>query len=135
MLYINQKIKDLLSELDISISYDPNLDDDGRYISEFNFIALNSAISEERQTIALLHELGHACEHHNCLDSFDRLLNGSKLERVANIFFFFYTVAQYLSTNDLEPEQANYVALLANIGLDDSYLPVIQMSLKRQYHA
>ncbi|WP_153551827.1 ImmA/IrrE family metallo-endopeptidase [Ligilactobacillus murinus] len=134
-MYINQKIKDLLSELDISISYDPNLDDDGRYISEFNFIALNSAISEERQTIALLHELGHACEHHNCLDSFDRLLNGSKLERVANIFFFFYTVAQYLSTNDLEPEQANYVALLANIGLDDSYLPVIQMSLKRQYHA
>lgn len=135
MLYINQKIKDLLSELDISISYDPNLDDDGRYISEFNFIALNSAISEERQTIALLHELGHACEHHNCLDSFDRLLNGSKLERVANIFLIDETVAQYLSTNDLEPEQVNYVALLANIGLDDSYLPVIQMSLKRQYHA
>lgn len=135
MLYINQKIKDLLSELDISISYDPNLDDDGRYISEFNFIALNSAISEERQTIALLHELGHACEHHNCLDSFDRLLNGSKLERVANNFLIDETVAQYLSTNDLEPEQVNYVALLANIGLDDSYLPVIQMSLKRQYHA
>lgn len=135
MLYINQKIKDLLSELDISISYDPNLDDDGRYISEFNFIALNSAISEERQTIALLHELGHACDHHNCLDSFDRLLNGSKLERVANIFLIDETVAQYLSTNDLEPEQVNYVALLANIGLDDSYLPVIQMSLKRQYHA
>lgn len=135
MLYINQKIKDLLSELDISISYDPNLDDDGRYISEFNFIALNSAISEERQTIALLHELGHACDHHNCLDSFDRLLNGSKLERVANNFLIDETVAQYLSTNDLEPEQVNYVALLANIGLDDSYLPVIQMSLKRQYHA
>lgn len=135
MLYINQKIKDLLSELDISISYDPNLDDDGRYISEFNFIALNSAISEERQTIALLHELGHACDHHNCLDSFDRLLNGSKLERVANNFLIDETVAQYLSANDLEPEQVNYVALLANIGLDDSYLPVIQMSLKRQYHA
>lgn len=135
MLYINQKIKDLLSELDISISYDPNLDDDGRYISEFNFIALNSAISEEQQTIALLHELGHACDHHNCLDSFDRLLNGSKLERVANNFLIDETVAQYLSANDLEPEQVNYVALLANIGLDDSYLPVIQMSLKRQYHA
>ncbi len=135
MLYINQKIKDLLSELDISIFYDPNLDDDGRYISEFNFIALNNSISEERQTIALLHELGHACEHHNCLDSFDRLLNGSKLERVANNFLIDETVAQYLSTNDLEPEQVNYVALLANIGLDDSYLPVIQMSLKRLYHA
>lgn len=135
MLYINQKIKALLNELGTSISYDPNLDDDGRYISEFNFIALNSSISEERQTIALLHELGHACEHHNCLDSFDRLLNGSKLERVANNFLIDETVAQYLSTNDLEPEQVNYVALLANIGLDDSYLPVIQMSLKRQYHA
>lgn len=135
MLYINQKIKDLLNELGTSISYDPNLDDDGRYIAEFNFIALNSAISEGRQTIALLHELGHACEHHNCLDSFDRLLNGSKLERVANNFLIDETVAQYLSTNDLEPEQVNYVALLANIGLDDSYLPVIQMSLKRQYHA
>lgn len=134
MLYINQKIKALLNELGTSISYDPNLDDDGRYISEFNFIALNSSISEERQTIALLHELGHACEHHNCLDSFDRLLNGSKLERVANNFLIDETVAQYLSTNDLEPEQVNYVALLANIGLDDSYLPVIQMSLKRQYH-
>ena len=109
MLYINQKIKALLNELGTSISYDPNLDDDGRYISEFNFIALNSSISEERQTIALLHELGHACEHHNCLDSFDRLLNGSKLERVANNFLIDETVAQYLSTNDLEPEQVNYV--------------------------
>lgn len=135
MLYINQRIKELLSELGIIIAYDPDLDSDGRYISEFNFIALNSAISEERQTIALLHELGHACDHHNCLDSFDRLLNGSKLERVANNFLIDETVAQYLSANDLEPEQVNYVALLANIGLDDSYLPVIQMSLKRQYHA
>ena len=126
MLYINQRIKELLSELEIVIAYDPDLDSDGRYIAEFNFIALNSAISEE---------LGHACEHHNCLDSFDRLLNGSKLERVANNFLIDETVAQYLSTNDLEPEQVNYVALLANIGLDDSYLPVIQMSLKRQYHA
>jgi len=135
VLYINQRIKELLSELEIVIAYDPDLDSDGRYIAEFNFIALNSAISEERQTIALLHELGHACEHHNCLDSFDRLLNGSKLERVANNFLIDETVAQYLSTNDLEPEQVNYVALLANIGLDDSYLPVIQMSLKRQYHA
>ena len=111
MLYINQRIKELLSELEIVIAYDPDLDSDGRYIAEFNFIA------------------------HNCLDSFDRLLNGSKLERVANNFLIDETVAQYLSTNDLEPEQVNYVTLLANIGLDDSYLPVIQMSLKRQYHA
>lgn len=135
MLYINQKIKDLLSELDISISYDPNLDDDGRYISEFNFIALNSSIPEERQIMALLHELGHACEHHNCLDRFDRLLNGSKLEREANNFLIGETVEQYLSINDLAPDQVNGIALLDDMGLDYSYLPVIKMCLKRLYHA
>lgn len=135
MLYLSQKIKNLICALDVSVIYDPNLDSDGRYIAEFNLIAINSSLSEQGQVLALLHELGHACDHHNCLDSFDRLLNGSKLERVANNFLIDETVAQYLSTNDLEPEQVNYVALLANIGLDDSYLPVIQMSLKRQYHA
>lgn len=115
--------------------YDPNLDSDGRYIAEFNLIAINSSLSEQGQVLALLHELGHACDHHNCLDSFDRLLNGSKLERIANNFLIGETVEQYLSINDLAPDQVNGITLLDDMGLDYSYLPVIKMCLERQYHA
>lgn len=135
MLGINRKIKDLLNDLDVIVGYDPNLDCDGRYIASFNFIAINSSISEEKQTLALLHELGHACKRHNCLDRFDRLLNGSKLEREANAFLIGETIEQYLSVNNLDPEQVNGVTLLDDMGLDYSYLPVIKMCLERQYHA
>lgn len=135
MLYLSQKIKNLICALDVSVMYDPNLDSDGRYIAEFNLIAINSSLSEQGQVLALLHELGHACDHHNCLDSFDRLLNGSKLERIANNFLIGETVEQYLSINDLAPDQVNGITLLDDMGLDYSYLPVIKMCLERQYHA
>lgn len=130
MLYVDTKIKDLIRKLDITICYDPNLDSDGRYIADFNFIALKSGLSEEQEFKALVHELGHACDHHNCLDSYERALNGSRMERQANNFMLSETLEQYISINGLEPWQVNYVNFLNDVGLDYSYIPIVQACLK-----
>ncbi|MEY8737992.1 ImmA/IrrE family metallo-endopeptidase [Lactobacillus sp. AN1001] len=130
MLYVDTKIKDLIRKLDITICYDPNLDSDGRYIADFNFIALKSGLSEEQEFKALVHELGHTCDHHNCLDSYERALNGSRMERQANNFMLSETLEQYISINGLEPWQVNYINFLNDVGLDYSYIPIVQACLK-----
>lgn len=121
MLYVNSEIKDLLCELDICVGYDPNLDDPGRYIEQFNFIALRSGLSEEQEFKALVHELGHACDHHNCLDRYERLFSGGQMERVANNFLISEALEQYMSINCLEPSQVNYTRFLDDMELDYSY--------------
>ena len=59
------KIKEIIDQLGVNIEEHTGLDADGHYIAMINTIVLDAQLAGLKRTLVLLHELGHACLHHN----------------------------------------------------------------------
>lgn len=62
---MDAKINDIISQLNVSVVYvekAEKMDADGHYLAAINTIILDSSLSERKEKVTLLHELGHAAK-------------------------------------------------------------------------
>lgn len=60
---MDKKVATLIRKLNVTVIYDEGLEMEGSYLPTLNLIVINDNLDDFRKLKALLHELGHACEH------------------------------------------------------------------------
>ena len=127
---MEQRIKDLIDKLHIIVKYTSEFENAGVYIPELNWIIINSNLNEYDQLETLLHELGHACQHHDCVELYNSTLaSHSKCEYEADKFMLEELVENYMSINNLDASQVNYVNFIVDNNLSTYYIPTLQKIL------
>lgn len=127
---MEQHIKDLIDKLHIIVKYTSEFESAGVYIPELNWIIINSNLTEHDQFETLLHELGHACQHHDCVELYNSTLaSHSKCEYEADRFMLEELVENYMSINNLDASQVNYVNFIVDNNLSTYYIPTLQKIL------
>lgn len=127
---MEQRIKDLIDKLHIIVKYTSEFESSGVYIPELNWIIINSNLNEYDQLETLLHELGHACQHHDCVELYNSTLaSHSKCEYEADKFMLEELVENYMSINNLDISQVNYVNFIVDNNLSTYYIPTLQKIL------
>ncbi|MBF0757374.1 ImmA/IrrE family metallo-endopeptidase [Ligilactobacillus murinus] len=125
-----RRVQDLIDNLHVIIKYSSELEADGAYLPKLNWIIINSKLDEHTQFETLLHELGHACQHHDCIELYNATVaSHSKFEYEADKFMISELVEAYISANDIDITQINYVNFILDNDLDSSYIPVLQKIL------
>ena len=128
---MEQRIKDLIDKLHIIVKYTSEFESAGVYIPELNWIIINSNLNEYDQLETLLHELGHACQHHDCFELYNTTINNHlKCEYEADTFMIEELVEKYMSVNNIDIEQINYVNFIVDNDLSTSYIPMLQKILQ-----
>ena len=128
---MEQRIKDLIDKLHIIVKYTSEFESAGVYIPELNWIIINSNLNEYDQLETLLHELGHACQHHDCFELYNTTINNHlKCEYEADTFMIEELVEKCMSVNNIDIEQINYVNFIVDNDLSTSYIPMLQKILQ-----
>lgn len=124
---MDKRIKEIIDELNVTITYDPNMDADGHYIAGMNRVVINSRRSEFDMTKALLHELGHAAEHQgNGILYHTTFSMHEKMECEAEKFMAKYLVKQFVEIHEFELEALNYEDFIRDNELDESLAPQVR---------
>ena len=128
---MEQRIKDLIDKLHIIVKYTSEFESAGVYIPELNWIIINSNLNEYDQLETLLHELGHACQHHDCFELYNTTINNHlKCEYEADTFMIEELVEKCMSVNNIDIEQINYVNFIVDNDISTSYIPMLQKILQ-----
>ena len=121
------RVKKIIRELGVHIIYDSELDDDGHYVPGINIITINSRLSEFDQMKTLLHELGHACLHHDKCELYQvTFAMHSSMEKEANSYMIGQLLNHYTALPEFELSSFNYLQFIEDNELDVSYAPIIQ---------
>lgn len=124
---MDRRINEIVKELGVTISYDPNMDADGHYIAGMNRVVINSSYSEFCMTKALLHELGHAAQHQGNEELYQASFAlHAKMECEAEEFAIKHLVKQFLDIHAFELEAFNYEDFVRDNDLDESIAPKVR---------
>lgn len=119
---MDRRIKQIVDELNVTIEYHPNLDRHGHYIAAINLIAIKEGLTELEEMRALLHELGHACKHHNNYVLYQQTFSlRSKMEAEADGFMLEKLFNRYISIDGIELSHMNYMKFLEDNDLNPNY--------------
>ncbi|HCR3796272.1 TPA: ImmA/IrrE family metallo-endopeptidase [Enterococcus faecalis] len=118
---MDSQIKELIKALGVIVIYD-EIENDAYYMARFNLIVVNFRLSEFNQKKALLHELGHACEHQENYPLYKTAFAlRSKMEYEANCFMIEKLLDEYLDRTGIAPERVNYLRFLEDAKIDLSF--------------
>ncbi|HHC7683302.1 TPA: ImmA/IrrE family metallo-endopeptidase [Enterococcus faecalis] len=118
MSRLDSQIKELIKALGVIVIYD-EIENDAYYMARFNLIVVNFRLSEFNQKKALLHELGHACEHQENYPLYKTAFAlRSKMEYEANCFMIEKLLDEYLDRTGIAPERVNYLRFLEDAKID-----------------
>ncbi|MDV2579448.1 ImmA/IrrE family metallo-endopeptidase [Enterococcus faecalis] len=121
MSRLDSQIKELIKALGVIVIYD-EIENDAYYMARFNLIVVNFRLSEFNQKKALLHELGHACEHQENYPLYKTAFAlRSKMEYEANCFMIEKLLDEYLDRTGIAPERVNYLRFLEDAKIDLSF--------------
>ncbi len=121
MRCLDSQIEEIIKALRVTVIYD-EIENDAYYMARFNLIVVNTKLSEFNQKKALLHELGHACEHQENYPLYKTAFAlHSKMEYEANCYMVEKLLDEYLSRTGIAPERVNYIKFLEDAKLDLSF--------------
>lgn len=127
MLSLESEIDEIINELGIEVIDVPEFDADGCYIAAIDTIILDGRLSPYRRLSSLLHELGHACKHHdNCQLYSTTYSIHSKMENEAEEFMIEKMIEVRTEDPDFNPSTFNSVNFLESYDLDLKYESVVK---------
>lgn len=134
---MNKRIEEIISELNVRVDYDSNLDNSGYYIAAINCIVLNSSLDEFKLTKTLLHELGHASEHQEKYELYNMTFTmHSKMETEAETFMAKELVKEYSSLYNTDVRSFNYMNFIKDNKLSVDLAPKVkEWFLKYNYNS
>lgn len=129
---MDRRIKQIADELNVTIEYHPDLDRHGHYIAAINFIAIKEGLSELDEMRALLHELGHACKHHNNHVLYQQTFSlRSKMEAEADGFMIENLFDRYISLNSIDVKYMNYMKFIEDNKLNPNSEPLVKQLIAK----
>lgn len=115
MLLLDNRIKRIAEELNVTIHYRSDVDKPGYYIPLVNSIVIYNGLSEIEEMCVLLHELGHAAEHQNNYVLYNQAATlHSKMESQAEQYMIKRVLDYYLEDTSVYPEEVNVINFLEN---------------------
>lgn len=127
---MQRHIDQLIRGLHITLVYDDGLDKAAHYIALFNIIVVNSTKTIFEQQKATLHELGHACKHHDEIGLYNLAHSlHSKMEFEADAFMIEKILLNYISETDIEPSEINSIRFIESFKIDSRFEEHVKMLL------
>lgn len=127
MLSLKSEIEEIISELGVEVIEVPEFDAEGCYIAAIDTIILDSRLSHYQRLSSLLHELGHACKHHDNYALYNTTYSlHSKMEKDAEEFMIEKMIEVRTEDPDFNPATFNSVNFLESYDLDLKYEPVVK---------
>lgn len=124
---MDAKINEIISQLNVSVVRKEKMDADGHYIAAINTIVLDSSLSERKEKVTLLHELGHAAKHMKNYKLYNLTFSlRSKMEQEAEEFMIEQMIETRLYDPDFSPEAFNSINFLESYDLDFKYEPIVK---------
>ncbi|MFS1058706.1 ImmA/IrrE family metallo-endopeptidase [Enterococcus casseliflavus] len=124
---MDAKINDIISQLNVSVVHKEKMDADGHYIAAINTIVLDSSLSERKEKVTLLHELGHAAKHMRNYELYNLTFSlRSKMEQEAEEFMIEQMIETRLYDPDFSPEAFNSINFLESYDLDFKYETIVK---------
>lgn len=121
MRCLDSQIEEIVKTLGTTVIYD-EIENNAYYMARFNLIVVNAKLSEFDQKKALLHEIGHACEHQENYPLYKTAFAlHSKMEYEADCYMVEKLLDEYLSNTGIAPERVNYVKFLEDAKIDLSF--------------
>lgn len=132
---MDRKIKKIIDQLGVNITDADGMDSDGHYIPLINTIVLCCKLSEPARTLVLLHELGHACLHHDNRELYNlTTAMHNKMENEANLFMINKIVEARFKDSDFNLESFNYMNFLESYDLNLNYEPIVRDMIESYYY-
>ena len=132
---MKRKIKEVIDQLGVRIEEHTGLDADGHYIAMINTIVLDAQLTGLKRTLVLLHELGHACLHHNNHELYNLTASMHyKMETEADLFMINRIMERRFNDSDFDPDSFNYMNFLESYELDLNYEPVVKQIVEEYYN-
>ncbi|MEB6147354.1 ImmA/IrrE family metallo-endopeptidase [Enterococcus casseliflavus] len=129
---MDAKINSIVSQLNVSIVHADKMDADGHYIAAINTIVLDSSLSERKEKVTLLHELGHAAKHMKNYELYNLAFSlRSKMEQEAEEFMIEQMVEVRFHDPEFNPEAFNSINFLESYDLDVKYESVVKEFMTR----
>lgn len=124
---MDAKINEIISQLNVSVVRKEKMDADGHYIAAINTIVLDSSLSERKEKVTLLHELGHAAKHMKNYELYNLTFSlRSKMEQEAEEFMIEQMIETRLYDPDFSPEAFNSINFLESYDLDFKYESIVK---------
>lgn len=117
MLLMDSEIQLIIKELNADVIYH-ELDGLGHatfppILEGKALVYINSSLSEQRQKIVLLHELGHIAKQRDIKDLYDTTMTlKTKFEYGANRFMISYLFEVRINTTGEDPRDVNYIEFM-----------------------
>lgn len=132
---MDRKIQKIIDQLGVEIKEHPCLDADGHYFPAINAIILNANLVGIKRNLVLLHELGHACLHHNNRELYNLTASMHyKMETEADLFMINRIIEHRFNDSDFDPDSFNYMNFLESYELDLNYEPVVKQIVEEYYN-
>jgi len=129
---LDNKIKDIISKLNVTVIYSEDLDSDGHYIAAINTIIIRSSMSERNRKMILLHELGHAAKHNQNFKLYNLAFSlHSKMEQEAEEFMIEQMIETRFYDPEFNPETFNSINFLESYELDYKYEQVVKVFMSQ----
>ena len=131
---MKRKINEIIDQLGVNIEEHAGLDADGHYIAMINTIVLDAQLAGLKRTLVLLHELGHACLHHNNHELYNLTASmHCKMETEADLFMINRIMERRFNDSDFDPDSFNYMNFLESYELNPNYESVVKELVKSYY--
>lgn len=131
---MDRKIQKIIDQLGVEIEEHPCLDADGHYFPAINAIVLNANLVGIKRNLVLLHELGHACLHHNNRELYNLTASMHyKMETEADLFMINRIIEHRFNDSDFDPDSFNYMNFLESYELNPNYESAVKELIKRHY--
>ena len=132
---MNRKIKKIIDQLGVSIEEHPTLDAEGHYFPAINAIVLDAKLTGMKRTLILLHELGHACLHHDERELYNLTASMHlKMETEADLFMINKIIEHRFNDSDFEPDSFNYMNFLESYDLNPNYESAVKEMIEDYYY-
>ena len=127
MLSLESEIDEIINELGVKVIDVPEFDADGCYIAALDTIVLDGRLSPYQRLSSLLHELGHACKHHDDYHMYNAAYSlHSKMEKDAEEFMIEKMIEVRTEDPDFNLVTFNSINFLESYDLDMKYEPVVK---------
>ncbi|MGM0214910.1 hypothetical protein IGI42_002491 [Enterococcus sp. AZ109] len=119
---LDRRIRKIVDTLKVTILYRAGMDKPGHYIAATNTIVLKEGMSEMEEMRVLLHELGHACKHHNNYHLYNLTFTlRSKMEAEAEQYMIKKLLDKYMAASDIDLRHVNYMKFIESNDLNPKY--------------
>ncbi|WP_321388993.1 ImmA/IrrE family metallo-endopeptidase [uncultured Enterococcus sp.] len=124
------KLLSIAKKFDIKVIFLNEITSRGGYIPDVDMIFINANMEEIEIIRALAHEVAHALKHKQQVALYSSSATfHSKMEYEAECSTIEFLISNYLTDENIEPDQLNSIRIMNQYNIDYSYENVVKQAI------